>query len=81
MSNNWPVAPAPVPRNRRRALQAGGLGVAGLTLPTLLWAREQSRAPQPRADHCIILFLNGGPSHLDMWDLKPDAPVEIRGEF
>ncbi len=34
-----------------------------------------------RADHCIVLFLNGGPSHLDMWDLKPNAPSEIRGEF
>lgn len=34
-----------------------------------------------RADHCIVLFLNGGPSHLDMWDMKPDAPTEIRGEF
>jgi hypothetical protein len=34
-----------------------------------------------RADHCIVVFLNGGPSHLDMWDMKPDAPAEIRGEF
>ena len=33
------------------------------------------------ADACILLFLNGGPSHLDMWDMKPDAPAEIRGEF
>ena len=66
---------------RRHALQLGGLGLAGLSLPRLLAAREHSAAPAPRADHCIILFLDGGPPHLDMWDMKPDAPVEIRGEF
>ena len=35
----------------------------------------------PKADHAILLFLNGGPSHLDTWDMKPDAPAEIRGPF
>jgi hypothetical protein len=34
-----------------------------------------------KADACIVIFLNGGPSHLDMWDMKPEAPAEIRGEF
>src|SRR5262249_9957159 len=34
-----------------------------------------------RASACIFLFLNGGASHIDMWDMKPDAPVEVRGEF
>jgi hypothetical protein len=67
--------------SRRRALHVGGLGLAGLSLPRLLAAREGSAAPAPRADHCIILFLDGGPPHLDMWDMKPDAPPEIRGEF
>jgi hypothetical protein len=38
-------------------------------------------ATATRADNCIVIFLNGGPSHLDMWDMKPDAPIEIRGEF
>src|SRR4029078_8399320 len=33
------------------------------------------------ADSCIVIFLNGGPSHLDMWDMKPNAPTGIRGEF
>jgi len=66
---------------RRHALQLGGLGLAGLSLPRLLAARESVSAPAPRADHCIILFLDGGPPHLDMWDMKPEAPVEIRGEF
>jgi hypothetical protein len=68
---------------RRHVLQVGGLGLLGVTLPRLL----ESRAPcelaglRPKADACIILFLNGGPSHLDMWDLKPNAPDGIRGEF
>ena len=66
---------------RRHALQLGGLGLAGLSLPQLLEARETAAIPRPRADHCIILFLNGGPPHLDMWDPKPEAPPEIRGEF
>ncbi len=68
----------PVRLSRREVLQAG---VLGLTLPRLLQAAESPSGPVPRADHCILLFLNGGPSHLDMWDLKPDAPAEIRGEF
>ncbi|MGL4550268.1 MAG: DUF1501 domain-containing protein [Gemmataceae bacterium] len=64
---------------RRRLLQAGAISALGLSLPRLLRADEAAR---PRtADACILLFLNGGPSHLDMWDLKPDAPAEIRGEF
>ena len=70
--------------SRRHLLQVGGLGLMGLSLPNLLSAREQT-APKsslvPKADHCVILFLNGGPSHLDMWDMKPDAADGIRGEF
>jgi hypothetical protein len=62
--------------SRRRFLQVGGASLLGLNLPRLL-ARETSA----RADHCVLIFLNGGPSHLDMWDMKPDAPAEIRGEF
>lgn len=69
--------------SRRHLLQIGGLGLAGLTLPRLLSAQHQRTAadPEPRADACILLFLNGGPSHLDMWDMKPSAPDGIRGEF
>jgi hypothetical protein len=58
-------------------LQVGGIGLLNLTLPGLLRA---ARA-KPKADACILMFLNGGPSHLDMWDMKPNAPREIRGEF
>src|SRR5436305_10956737 len=55
----------------------------GLSLPRLLRAQEHARqvGHSASADACILIFLNGGPSHLDMWDMKPAAPVEIRGEF
>lgn len=71
--------------NRRGILQAGCLSTFGLTLPALLQAEADAKSePRQRAvaaDSCIIIFLNGGPSHLDMWDMKPDAPTGIRGEF
>ena len=71
---------------RREALRAGGLSLAGLSLPRLLRAESQrpvavSSRNAPRAKSAIVLFLSGGPSQLDMWDLKPDAPREIRGSF
>lgn len=70
--------PCPGPRlSRRRMLQVGGAACVGLSLPQLLQASQRT-AP---ADSLIIVFLNGGPSHLDMWDMKPDAPAEVRGEF
>ena len=69
---------------RRHLLQLAGLSVPGLTcLPhlTIPGSAAESALPGARADHCIVLFLNGGPSHLDMWDMKPESPSEIRGEF
>jgi len=70
--------PCPGPRlSRRRMLQVGGAACIGLSLPQLLQASQRTAA----ADSLIIVFLNGGPSHLDMWDMKPDAPAEVRGEF
>lgn len=82
-SMGWPNHHVPRLLARRHALQIGGLGLAGLSLPRLLQAESAAEPPTlaPRADACIILFLNGGPSHLDMWDLKPQAPDGIRGEF
>ncbi len=55
----------------------------GLSLPRLLAAEavNQSAGLKARADACVLIFLNGGPSHLDMWDMKPEAPEGIRGEF
>ena len=80
------VTPQPCygPRlSRRQMLQVGGAGLLGLTLPDLLRARSQTAkvGQHATADHLIVIFLNGGPSHLDMWDMKPSAPAEIRGEF
>ncbi len=67
---------------RRGCLVAGALGAAGLSLPRWLAAREAAPGGlAPKADACILLFLDGGPSHLDMWDMKPEAAVEVRGEF
>src|SRR5437660_3522224 len=69
---------------RRELLRVGALGLGGLTLPALLQLQHQAAASTPgprRARSVILLFLSGGPSHLDMFDLKPDAPEEIRGTF
>ena len=69
--------------SRRQALRLGGVGLlGGLTLPR--WFERPARAAGPlgaKAQACIFLFLEGGPSTIDMWDLKPDAPVEIRGPY
>ncbi|MSR53940.1 MAG: DUF1501 domain-containing protein [Gemmataceae bacterium] len=64
---------------RRHFLQVGSIGCMGLSLPQLL--RAEPLATPATADSCILIFLNGGPSHLDMWDMKPGAPAEVRGEF
>jgi hypothetical protein len=68
--------------SRRDLLQVGAASLLGLGLPRLLHA-DASRAPKrtASADACILIFLNGGPSHLDMWDMKPNAPAEVKGEF
>jgi len=69
--------------NRRKVLTIGATGIAGLTLPRLLKANSAraNNSNTAKADSCIVIFLNGGASHLDMWDMKPEAPAEIRGEF
>jgi hypothetical protein len=68
--------------SRRRLLQVGSASLLGLSLPRLLAADAKRRSSnRVRADACIIVFLNGGPSHLDMWDMKPEAPAEVRGPF
>jgi hypothetical protein len=71
--------------SRREVPRVGGLGFSGLLWSDLLRARAAAGTPVPRAfgraRACILVFNYGGPSHLDLWDLKPDAPREIRGEF
>lgn len=71
---------------RRELLQVGYAGLLGLGLPSLL-ARQAQAAAEPTgpraqcARSVILIFLTGAPSHLDTFDLKPDAPAEVRGEF
>ncbi len=68
---------------RRQALKIGASGfIGGLTLPRLLQMEATAATGrEPRARACIFLFLQGGPSTIDMWDLKPEAPAEIRGPY
>lgn len=66
--------------SRRGFLSIGGMALGGISLPQVLRAEAQSG--QGHSHKAIInIYLPGGPSHLDMWDLKPQAPAEIRGEF
>src|SRR5437879_8207327 len=67
------------PFSRRHLLKVGGLGLLGLTLPKLLWAEAQKKGPVVRAKSVIFLYQFGGPSHIDMFDMKPEAPEGIRG--
>jgi hypothetical protein len=67
-----------LPLSRRRALSVGGMGLLGLNLPRL-WAAEERPAIRPRAKSVIFLYQFGGPSHVDLFDMKPDAPEKIRG--
>ena len=75
--------------SRREWLRAGGISALGLMLPDLLrhrgWVAQASpvlrNSAFGRAKSCILVFLFGAPAHQDIWDLKPDAPREVRGEF
>src|SRR6516164_8496236 len=80
MARGCPEFQAVLRLSRRRLLQAGSAGITGLSLPTLLRAAEGSGL-RARARHVIFLHQFGGPSHLDTFDMKPDAPSGIRGEF
>ena len=66
--------------SRRSFLKIGALGLGGLTLPQLLRA-ESATGVKMGHKAVIMIFLPGGPSHQDMFDLKMDAPSEVRGEF
>src|SRR5258708_40051379 len=74
--------------SRRSLLRVGGMGLLGLTMPKLLRAQDARLRPAgmeavkkiaPRAKSVIFLYQFGGPSHIDMFDMKPDAPEGIRG--
>src|SRR5690349_1699225 len=69
--------------SRRSLLRVGALGVGGLALPELLRMQSQARAAGApvKKKSVILVWLAGGPSHIDMYDMKPDAPSEYAGEF
>ena len=68
--------------DRRTFLTAGGIGFCGLQLPGLARAAvETPRANRKIAKSTILIWLSGGPSQIDTWDMKPDAPAEYRGPF
>src|SRR5262245_58563875 len=73
--------------SRREVLRAGSASLLGLSLPGLLAGKAAAAAATDRggtfgqAKRCILLFMWGGPAQQETWDLKPEAPAEIRGEF
>jgi hypothetical protein len=74
--------------SRRELLTVGGLSLLGLGLPEFLQRRARAASGNQRrgdgfsgADSVVLVYLQGSPSHIDLWDPKPNAPAEIRGEF
>jgi hypothetical protein len=67
--------------SRRDVLHLGALGLSALTLPNLLRAEGQTLGKKAKAKNVIFIWQQGGPPHQDMWDMKPESPAEIRGEF
>lgn len=67
--------------NRRDVLRVGTLGFGGLTLTDLFRQQAIANTPPARPKSVIMIWLRGGASHIDSFDMKPDAPSEIRGEF
>nr|MCS5629911.1 DUF1501 domain-containing protein [Pirellulaceae bacterium] len=66
--------------SRRDFLKIGGMAMGGLSLSQMFQAdSEAATGSNHRA--IINIYMPGGPSHIDLWDLKPDAPAEIRGDF
>lgn len=73
--------------SRRELMRVGGLSLLGLSLPEFLATEARAnihgtpRKIKPTAKQVLMIFLQGGPSHIDIWDPKPEAPSNIRGEF
>ncbi len=67
--------------SRRDFLRVGALTVGGLSLADMLRLKAQAGSSPTPGKSVIMVFLHGGPTHLDSYDMKPDAPVEFRGEF
>jgi len=66
---------------RREMLQVGSLSAFGLALPQLMAAAAMAKGRRKPAKSCILFFMEGGPSHVDTFDMKPEAAIEYRGEF
>lgn len=74
---------------RRELLRVGGMGMLGMSLGQVLQLQAMAQEAKPskkktgwgRAQQVVLIFLQGGPSHIDIWDPKPDAPDNIRGQF
>ncbi|MGV3722171.1 MAG: DUF1501 domain-containing protein [Actinomycetota bacterium] len=66
---------------RREVMRVGGLALGGLTLADLLRQPAEAAPAAGRAKSVILIWLRGGASHIDSYDMKPDAPAEVRGEF
>ena len=92
MSRTWLDHPMPLnhpPRlTRREWMCVGGLSWLGLSEFALANLRreaaafgEETRTPPSKAKRCVFIFLFGGPSHIDLWDMKPHAPENVRGIF
>src|SRR5438132_12286676 len=67
--------------SRRDFLRIGGASLCGVGLLDLLRARADAGGAEPRAKQMICVWMAGGPPHIDMFDMKPDAPEDYRGEF
>src|SRR2546427_12409524 len=67
--------------SRRSFLRAGGLALGGLALPDFLRLKAAGAVAEARGKSVIMICLGGGPSHVDTYDMKPEAPAEFRGEF
>jgi len=69
--------------DRRSFLQVGATGTAGLSLPAWMQLEADGAVDYSKAKikNCITLLLIGSPGHLDTWDMKPEAPADIRGKF
>jgi len=72
----WPERPS-----RRSVLHAGVLACGGMSLADVLRRRARAANPARRSKSVILIWMRGGPSHIDSFDMKPQAPAEIRGEF
>jgi hypothetical protein len=79
---NGPTRNCPGPVSRRSFLQTGALGLGGLSLADVMRMRAQAGTLGNDPDTSVIfIWMPGGPPHMEMYDMKPDAPVDYRGEF